>query len=183
MRTSGVRVAAAGVVGVALIAGSLLATSGVAAAKTATSPRSTNCQTAKDDPWPSWVQGEPHDIDPYTTSAIYMWHDSNGWNIRVTHHTTNLKTFSGQLSTAGKFTDVRPVKLERNDQFQVSPDGHNITFLFNNYGGIDGLDFYTHCAPSINFAYQSDGKTSPPNNIVIGQHSSRPNNDPFTITR
>ncbi len=183
MRTTGVRIAAAGVVGVALIAGSLLATSGVAAAKTAASPRSTNCQTAKDDPWPSWVQGEPQGVNPNTTSAIYMWHDSNGWNIRVTHHKTNLKTFSGQLATAGKFTDVRAVKLEKNDQFQVSPDGHNITFLFNNYGGIDGLDFYTHCAPSITFSYQSDGRTSPPNNIVIGKHSSRPNNDPFTITR
>jgi len=174
---------AAGVVGVALIAGSLLASPGVAVAKSASTSRSAKCQVAHDDPWPSWVQGTPHDIDPHTTSAIYMWHDDNGWNIRVTHHKTNVRTFSGELATSGKFTDVRPVQLEKNDQFQVSPDGHNITFLFNNHGGIDGLNFYTHCAPSITFSYQSDGKTSPPNNIVIGQHSSRPSNDPFTISR
>jgi hypothetical protein len=180
--TTTIRIATAGLITAALITASLAATTGVAAARTATTT-TRNCDIAHDDAWPSWVQGTPHDIDPHTTSAIYMWHDTNGWNIRVTHHKTNLRTFSGELFTPGRFTDVRPVKLERDDQFQVSRDGHNITFLFNNYGGIDGLDFYTHCAPSITFAFQSDGRTTPPNNIDIGQHSSRPANDPFTISR
>ena len=174
------RIATTGLIGAALITASLAATTGVAAARTVTTR---NCDIAHDDGWPSWVQGTPHDIDPHTTAATYMWHDNNGWNIRVTHHNTNQRTFSGQLSTPGRFTDVRPVKLERDDQFQVSRDGHSITFLFHNYGGLDGLDFYTHCAPSITFAFQSDGRTTPPNNIDIGQHSSRPANDPFTISR
>ena len=178
MRT--LRIAVVGVVGVALVAASLLVGTGVASAR---SVSRSDCSIARDDAWPDWVQGTPHDIDPRTTAAIYMWHDSNGWNIRVTHHKTNLRTFSGQLHTNGRFTDVRPVQLERSDQFQVSRDGHDITFLFRNFGHIDGLDFYTHCAPSITFAYQSDGRTSPPDNIVIGHNSASPANDPFTIHR
>jgi hypothetical protein len=178
----GLRIAAVGVVAVALVAGSILASAGVAVAKSA--PRASSCPAigGKDDPWPSYTQGRPKDIDPRTTAAIYMWHD-NGWHIRVTHHSTNLKTFSGQLSTSGNFTGVKPTNLEKNDQFQVSSDKHTITFLFNNYGSIDGLDFFTHCSPSITFAFQSDGTTSPPSKIVIGKNGVHPPSDPFVASR
>ena len=177
------RVAAVGFVGVALVAGSILASTGVAAAKSP-SRTSSSCPSVggKDDPWPSWTQGRPKDIDPHTTAAIYMWHD-NGWHIRVTHHTTNKRTFAGQLTTAGTFTGVRPVQLEKSDQFNVSGDKHVITFLFKNYGGLDGLDFYTHCAPSITFSYQSDGVTSPASKIVIGANSVHPPTNPFLVSR
>ena len=68
-------------------------------------------------------------------------------------------------------------------QFQVSKDHHSVTFLFKNYGKIDGVNFHTHCAPSIKFAFQSDGKTTPPNHIVIGKHNAHPQNNPFTVNR
>ncbi len=181
---SRLRIAAVGAVGMALMAGSLLTSTGVAAATSASSPRVSSCPAVggKDDPWPSYTQGRPKDIDPHTTAAIYMWHD-NGWHIRVTHRTTNKRTFAGQLTAAGTFTDVTPVHLEKGDQFKVSGDKHVITFLFKNYGGLDGLDFFTHCAPSITFSYQSDGKTSPPNKIVIGHNGVNPPTDPFLVSR
>ena len=175
------RIAAAGVVCVAFVATTLMATSGAAVAKT--TKKSTACSVVTDDHWPSWTQGRPAGIDPRTTSAIYMWHDGNGWHIRVTHHSTNLRTFSGQLATSGTFHNVHPVHLEQSDQFQVSSDLHNITFLFKNYGYIDGLDFHTHCAPSISFSFQSDGKTAPPQKIVIGHNGVHPPGDPFVISR
>jgi hypothetical protein len=174
------RIAVAGVAAVALVAGSVLALS--AAAVASASP-STSCKVTTDDRWQARVQGQPKDIDPHTTAATYMWHDTNGWHIRVTHHTDNRRTFSGQLLTKGTFTDVTPVHLEKNDTFSVSKDKHSITFLFKNYGFIDGLDFHTRCAPSITFAFQSDGKTTPPSHIVIGRDSVHPEHDPFTITR
>ena len=90
-----------------------------------------------------------------------MWHDGDGWHIRATHRTTNKRTFAGQLSTGGTFAKVHAVHLEKSDSLQVSNGGHNITFLFKNYGHIDGVDFRTHCAPSISFAFQSDGKPAP----------------------
>ncbi len=172
------RVAAVAVIGIALVAGPLIAAGSAVA--TTTSP---SCAVQHDDPWPAWVQERPAGINPKTTAAIYMWHDSNGWNIRVTHHTTNLRTFSGELTSSGLFTDVRPVKLEKSDTFAVSKDKHDITFLFKNYGYIDGLNFYTHCAPSIDFAFQSDGKTSPANKIIIGKDKTNPSSDPFMILR
>jgi hypothetical protein len=176
------RFAAVGFVGMALVAGSMLASTGVAVAKSA--PRTSSCSSVggKDDPWPSYTQGRPKDIDPRTTAAIYMWHD-DGWHIRVTHHTTNKRTFAGQLTTAGTFTGVKAVHLEKDDQFKVSGDKHVITFLFKNYGGLDGLDFFTHCAPSITFSYQSDGVTSPPDKIIIGSNSVHPPTDPFVVSR
>src|ERR1700689_3353773 len=146
------RLAAVGLIGAAMVAGSLLASTGAAVATTAP-PKPSTCPTigGKDDPWPSWTQGRPAGIDPHTTAAIYMWHD-NGWHIRVTHRTTNKRTFAGQLTTGGTFTGVKPVQLEKSDTFSVSADKHAITFLFKNYGAIDGLDFFTHCAPSITFS-------------------------------
>ena len=64
---------------------------------------------------------------------------------------------------------MNAVHLEKSDLFKVSGDKHVITFLFKNYGGIDGLDFLTTCAPSIRFSFQSDGVESP-----HGQDRDRP---------
>jgi hypothetical protein len=170
------QIATLGIVGVALTATPLIATSARAATRTST------CSQITDDHWPQWVQGKPDGVDPNTTAATYMWH-SDGWHIRVTHHTTNRRTFSGQLSTQGEFANVSPVRLEKGDQFQVSADKHSLTFLFKNYGKIDGLNFHTHCAPSIQFAFQSDGNTTPTRRIVIGRNNRHPQNNPFTVSR
>jgi hypothetical protein len=172
------QMATLGIVGLAMTATPIIATTARAAATTTPS-----CEQRTDDTWPNWVQGRPDGIDPHTTAATYMWHDSNGWHIRVTHRGDNRRTFSGQLTTKGKFADADAVHLQKSDQFQVSPDKHSLTFLFKNYGGIDGVNFHTHCAPSITFAFQSDGKTTPPNHIVIGRNNHHPQNNPFTVTR
>ena len=175
----GMRIAA-GVAGAALIATSLIAMSGTAVAKSSARP---SCSIQADDNWPSWVQGRPSGINPFTTAHIYMWHDGDGWHIRATHRTTNKRTFAGQLSTGGTFAKVHAVQLEKSDSLQVSNGGHNITFLFKNYGHIDGVDFRTHCAPSVSFAFQSDGKPAPAGKIVIGHNGVHPASDPFTISR
>jgi len=172
------RVVVAGLVGMSLAGASLITAGGTAVATT-----STACKVITDDHWPDIVQGQPKGINPKTTAATYMWHDGNGWHIRVTHHGTNLRTFSGQLSTSGTFKNVSAVHLEKSDQFQVSSDHHVITFLFKNYGFIDGVNFHTRCAPSINVAFQSDGATAPPSKIVIGHTGAHPSTDPFTISR
>ncbi len=175
------RIAAVSVLGIALVAGSLIVASSSALATSST--RSTSCSIPDDNHWPSYVQGRPAGIDPHTTSSIYMWHDSGGWHIRVTHHGSNLRTFAGQLNTGGAFVNAHAVGLEKSDQFSISSDRHAITFLFKNYGSIDGVDFHTSCAPSIQFSYQSDGGESPTAKIVIGKGASHPPTDPFQIDR
>ena len=175
----GMRIAA-GVAGIGLFATSLIAMSGTAVAKSSARP---SCSVQADDNWPSWVAGRPAGINPFTTAHVYMWHDGDGWHVRATHRTTNKRTFGGQLSTGGTFAKVHAVHLEKSDKLQVSNGGHNITFLFKNYGHIDGVDFRTHCAPSISFALQSDGQPAPASKIVIGHGGVHPARDPFTISR
>ena len=174
------RIAVVSILGAMLIAGSLFVAAGSALATS--SPRA-SCSVQNDDYWPSWVQGQPAGIDPHTTSSIYMWHDSGGWHIRVTHKGSNLKSFSGQLTTSGSFVDAHAVHLEKSDQFQISKDKHAITFLFKNYGAIDGVNFHTRCAPSIKFAFQSDGHTPPASKIVAGRSAAHPTANPFEVFR
>jgi hypothetical protein len=156
-----------------------LAVGGATIASGATSP----CNVTED-AWPAYTQGIPANIDPLTAAGVYMWHDVNGWHIRVTHKTDSLRTFSGQMITGGgTFSDVTAVKLEPGDAYAVSQNQRTISFLFTNYGHIDGLNFHTHCVPSITFAFQSDGVTVPPAKITIGHAGVHPKTDPFTITR
>jgi len=174
------RVAAVSVAGIALVSGGVMAISGATVASGATSPPS--C-TTHDDPWPPYTQGVPAGIDPNTAAGVYMWHDAYGWHIRVTHHTDSLRTFSGQLITNGTFANVAPVQLEAGDTLATSANKHTVSFLFTNYGHIDGLNFMTHCSTSIQFAFQSDGHTVPADKIIIGHGGVHPPGDPFTITR
>jgi hypothetical protein len=112
-----------------------------------------------------------------------MWVEKGEFRIRVTHRNDNRKTFSGQLSTTGVFVKAHAVRLEKGDVFQVSPDRKSITFLFKNYGGIDGVDFRTRCAPSVKFAFQTNGNATKPSRIFIGRNNHHPRNNPFTIFR
>ena len=170
------RIAAASVIGLALGATSMVVAPGVGGAVTPA------C-TVKDDHWPARVQGQPTGINPKTSAATYMWHDGSGWHVRVTHKKTNLKSFSGQITTPGTFGTAKPVRLEKADYSAVSADRHSMTFLFKNHGYIDGVDFRTRCAPSLTFAFQSDGKATPKSRIVIGRNSVHPRHNPFTINR
>jgi len=173
------RIAAAGIVGVAMMATPVIVNTGPVAADTS----KPTCQQIRDDSWPKWVHGIPSGIDPHTTAATYMWVEKGEFHIRVTHRTDNRRTFSGQLTTTGVFVKARPVRLEEGDVFEVSPDRRSITFLFKNYGGIDGVDFRTRCAPSVKFAFQSDGKATRTSRIVIGRNNHHPRNNPFSIHR
>jgi hypothetical protein len=171
------RIAAASIIGMAL--GAMAMVSAPVTSGAATSA----CTVKTDDHWAPRVQGEPAGINPKTSAATYMWHDASGWHIRVTHHTTNLKSFSGQITTAGTFAKAKPVHLEKADSFVVSADGHSRSFMFKNHGYIDGVDFHTRCAPSVKFAFQSDGKATPKARIIIGKKSVHPKHNPFTINR
>ena len=58
-----------------------------------------------------------------------------------------------------------------------------ITFRFENYGGIDGLNFRTQCAPSIAFTFVTDGNILRADKVIIGHGGSNPASDPFSISR
>jgi hypothetical protein len=177
------QIAALGMVGTLLGAGVVLATGSGASATDATNTRTASCLSSTDDAWPSWTDGRPAQVDTNAAAGVYMWHDGTGWHVRVTHKTDARRTFSGELVTAGRFVGVSSVRLVGHDSRNVSPDHHMITFRFENYGGIDGLNFRTRCAPSIAFTFVSDGNVLPASRVNIGHGSSNPTTDPFSIAR
>ncbi len=167
----------------ALLSSSLPGPAAMAAAA-APAPAAAACDVVADDGhWPAGVEGRPPGLDAGDAAADYLWHDDAGWHLRVTHQNDRHQVWSGVLTTTGTFADVDAVKLERNDSLVVGPDKHVIAFRFNNYGGIDGLDFRTHCAPAIHFDLRADGASVNPTEVVIGRGEHNPPAVPFTIRR
>jgi hypothetical protein len=171
-----------------LLGGSAPASAAVLPAATAPAPASTagtaTCSPLKDDGgWPAEVQGVPVGFHANDPAAVYLWHDDEGWHLRVTHEGDGRQVYSGTLVTSGTFSDVDAVKLERDDSFNVGFAGHVLTFRFVNYGGIDGLDFRTHCAEGIHFDFRGDGQSLPTSMIYAGHDGDHPAADPFTVWR
>ena len=159
-------------------------TAAAAAAATTPAPTTGTCLPAgHDDAWPAWVQGRPAAFDAGDLGGVYLWHDANGWHLRVTHANDDKAVFTGQLVTSGTFVDVKGVQLEKSDTFTVGPKDHVVTFRFVNYGHMDGIDFRTCCAPSISFAFQRGGASLPVSRIFVGEDRLNPRHDGFRIYR
>lgn len=142
------------------------------------------CVSSVDDgSWPLFADGRPAGLDAGGPAADYVWHDASGWHLRVTHQNDHHQVWSGALTTSGTFSDVDIVKLERNDYVTVSADKHSLYFRFNNYGGIDGFDFRTHCAPGIRFDLRADGAAVNPTEVIIGHGEHNPGSVPFAVRR
>ena len=177
------RIAAVAAVSVTLVVAG--AASAFAATGTSTEPTSgagtsvSTCPPAgHDDAWPAWTDGRPG-RDP----GVTVWHNATGWHVRVAHNTIRDRVFSGVIRTTGELVDVEAVRLEKNDYLVVGPERHALRFRFNNYGGTDGFDFTTHCAPFLQFGFASDGHAVPTARISIGAGGRHPAHDPFVIAR
>jgi hypothetical protein len=141
--------------------------------------------------WPASVQGRPSTLQDGAAKGVYLWHDNEGWHLRVTHprpadaggqeQTSQKVVFTGRIESATKIDAVprhdekADVVLERGEK--------NVSFRFTNYGYIDGLDFRTACAPRITFAFKADGKKLPSSMIFVGSTNMHPKTDPFTVRR
>jgi hypothetical protein len=172
------RIATAGLMTAALVGVSVtsaFATMGTASA----SPQTSACPTTgPNGAWPVVADGVPA-RDP----GVRVWHDGAGWHVRVTHDTLHDRVFTGEIVTTGTLIDVHAVRLEKNDYIKAGPDGHKLYFRFNNYGGVDGFDFATHCAPWLAFGFRTDGHLVPLSRISVGATAFHPKHDPFVIRR
>ena len=165
----------------AIVAAATLAAGvGVAGADVASTPQPATCST--DGHWPAATDGRPAGLDAGDRGGVYLWHDDGGWHLRVTHHGHDERTFSGTVTTTGTISAQR-VKDERSDHVRVGPDGHELRFVFTNYGWMDGVDFTTRCAPALRVSVQGDGHELPASRIFLGRREVHPLSDPFTIQR
>ncbi len=171
------QIVAVGVMAVALVGAS--ASAAFAASPPSSSSAASTCLPAgHDDAWPAYAQGVPG-RDP----GVRLWHDSAGWHIRVTHSSVHDRVFIGEIVTTGTLIDVKPVRLEKNDYVRLGTNSHTLAFRFNNYGGTDGVDFATHCAPFLEFGFAADGHELSVTHISIGATAHNPYFDPFVIRR
>ena len=131
---------------------------------------------------PSYVEGRPADLHVRGAAGDYLWHDANGWHLRVTHRTTKRMVFRGVIVASGPLTFQR-VRDEAHDKVALSSDGTKLAFRFVNHGGIDGVDFADSCASTLKFALAVNGHHLSRNGVYIGSQSARPDHNPFAITR
>jgi hypothetical protein len=178
MRLAAVGVMAAGIAGVGA-PGAHAATAPTRTMGTTGTTTTAAClPSGHDGPWPAWAEG-----GPATDPGVRVWHSADGWHVRVTHSTMHDRVFAGEILTTGRIVGATPVKLEKNDAFTVGPRQHGLVFRFNNYGGVDGFDFTTTCAPFLEFGFASDAHLVGPSRISIGAGGRHPAHDPFVIRR
>jgi hypothetical protein len=141
------------------------------------------CDANRDDEWPDVANGTPAGFDAGDTGGVYLWHNEDGWHLRVTHRGDHSRVFTGTIWTAGTIDHVAPVKFEKDDSFKTGPDDHAVTLRFVNYGGIDGIDFVTHCAEGLHVNLKVDGRQLPLDRVFVGHTSFHPTSMPFAIRR
>lgn len=173
--------------GAAVAGGSLSAEAATTATASPPSPRTSAttaaaCKDGRDGEWPDFANGRPKGVDAHERGGLYMWHGTEGWHLWVTHHGDDRRVYTGTISTHGTLTAQR-VRDERDDKVWVGPKDHELHFRFVNYGGVDGVDFQTRCAPSIRVSVQADGHELGTERVYIGHGDTNPTSVPFTIER
>jgi hypothetical protein len=170
------------VAGTAAGAACLTGLASPASASTAPTPsaRAAACDRA---PWEAKVQGLPSAYHPGAAGGDYLWHDSNGFHLRVTHHSTERFVYSGQIvSPAPMRKDA--VQLEGKDVAALSADRRVLTFRFLNYGHTDGINFHTDCAAALTVrSLRRDGARMLASHVYLGAKSVHPAQIPFVVHR
>ncbi len=153
------------------------------AGSTTTADTTTAATTAcTDGRWPRSVQGRPTLFHAGGRAGDYIWHDANGWHVRVTHATSSRFVFSGRIVSSAPL-DAAPVGLEGRDYVALSADRKTISYRLVNYGGIDGFNFRTACARSLSFLGYMNGSKLPVSRIWLGYYNVHPLQNPFIVTR
>ncbi len=169
-----------GLLGLSLLMAGMLVPASALAVSTPTVAAAT--ALCNDGHWPASVQGKPTLLHEGGPAGDYIWHDATGWHLRVTHATSARRVFTGRIVANAPMT-VTPVRTEAGDSIILSADNMTITYKFNNYGHIDGLDFRTDCAHRILFSGSVSRVKLPTNRIWIGHRNQHPLENPFVIVR
>ena len=180
-------IAAAAATGIILLpsAASTTSTSDMPSAATASSssPPTPADLTCDRGPWGLRVEGAPVDFSAGDRGGDYLWHDANGFHLRVTHKNDNRVVYTGDVTSPTPMR-IEPVKLEKGDVAQLSADHRTLTFAFADYGHIDGVDFHTDCAPHITVTNLNAGNQQlTPDRVYLGRYELHPAQIPFTVHR
>ncbi|MEO5679945.1 MAG: hypothetical protein ABIS47_09785 [Acidimicrobiales bacterium] len=174
------KVLAAGVVGALVLGGAGVA--GAAGTTSTSAPNPSACDERGS--WPTVAQGEPRQLDAGDRGALTMWHDPQGWHVRVTHRPNGERTFTGRITTStGRIAVVREVRDEAADIVRLSDGGATLAFSFSNHGGIDGVDFRVACSRRLEVVAGADGRRLPTERVKLGRFGVHPTSNPFVLRR
>lgn len=176
---------AAGLTTIGLTAAALTAAAPALAATalTSTSPAAAPAAACDRAPWADRVQGAPTGFTDGVRGGDYLWHDANGFHLRVTHKGDAREVYSGVITSPTPMR-IEPVKLERGDVLTLSANHRSIVFSFADYGHIDGVNFHTDCAASITVSHLNLGSARlPATRVYLGETKAHPARIPFTVHR
>lgn len=134
--------------------------------------------------WSSTAQGRPATLAPGSARGLYLWHDSDGWHVRVTHPGNNKVRFTGLIDSVGTGPfDFATVATESNDIVALNPFAGKIKFRMENRGRIDGFDFKVGCVKRFSVSAQIDGAPIANSQVFLGAGSANPTSVPFVMER
>jgi hypothetical protein len=170
----------AGLLTISALGASLIVPAATFAASPA--PAAGTAAACPDTHWPLSVQGRPLKLHAGARGGDYIWHDSKGWHLRVTHAGTAKVVFTGKIVSNAPMT-VTPYRLENLDGLVLSADKLTLTYRFRNYGRLDGFDLKTDCAQRLAISGSMAGKKLPTNRILLGRHGRHPLENRFVIVK
>lgn len=149
----------------------------------ASPPPSATAAACDKTPWEAKVQGRPSAYHAGAASGDYLWHNSTGFHLRVTHHSTDRTAYTGKIVSSAPMR-LDPVKLEGRDTVALSADRKVLSFRFYNFGRTDGVNFHTDCAQSLQVGWlHRAGHRVALDHVFLGATSAHPAHIPFTVHR
>jgi hypothetical protein len=137
------------------------------------------CETGRYSPI---VRDRPSGLAPGAAQGAYLWHDENGWHLRVTHPSNELVTFTGVIDSSNHISEVAKA-LEGKDEVKLQKRRGRVVFDLSNYGGIDGIDFRVGCSNAFTVALKVNGQPIPNTQVFIGASKANPTSVPFRVER
>jgi hypothetical protein len=146
----------------------------------AVSTSTTSCDRA---PWGLRVQGAPPNFSGGDRGGDYLWHDTTGFHLRVTHRIDDRVVYTGVISSPVPMS-MDPVRLEPGDVAKLSTDRRTLVFAFANHGHVDGVNFHTACAAHLTVSRLNAGSARlSPDRVYLGALGLHPHQVPFTVHR
>jgi hypothetical protein len=146
---------------------------------TAATTAKKGCDTGRYSPI---VRNRPAGLAPGAAQGAYLWHDENGWHLRVTHPSNDLVTFSGAIDSSNHISEVGRA-LEGNDEVKLQKQRGRVLFELSNYGRIDGIDFRVGCSNSFTVSLKVNGQPIVNTQVFIGSDKVNPTSVPFRVER
>ncbi len=144
---------------------------------------STSPSTCDRAPWGLRVQGAPPNFSGGDRGGDYLWHDTTGFHLRVTHRSDDRVVYSGVISSPVPMS-MDQVRLEKGDVAKLSTDRRTLVFAFANHGHVDGVNFHTACAAHLTVSRLNAGSARlSPDRVYLGALGLHPHQVPFTVHR